>query len=353
MGALKVFLAVMAFLTLGDSHTRAEPRSCVWLPNTCEQLTSAAAVLEATVESTQVIRSSATVWSSTDPCMVVLSDVKALRGPAVTVVNATDSSCGVDFKNGVRYLIVAYRAADGGLWVSKCGLTRPLSQAQGLLDYLQLPIRAGAPLPSRVWGQVQRATNPADFESDAIGVPGAQVTFQGSTTHSVTTRDDGRYVITGMPPGRYTITVNPPAGIPELGPARPWTDFDLSYKSPLCAEMNFWAQINSSISGVVVDEKGQPVRNVFVQLQFPDQADLSRGRAGAGYTTGPDGRYEFTDLPPARYVVGLNPEHQQDSNVHPFAPASALTASGAAVITLAFGERITLSPLVARRVRIF
>ena len=343
---------MLAFLTVSGSHTRAERSSCMWLPNTCEQLASAAAVLEATVESTQVIRPSATVWSSTDPCMVVLSDVKAWRGPAVTVVNA-ESPCGAEFKIGERYLIVAHRATNGVLSVIGCGLTRPLSQAQGLLDYLQLPIRAGDPLPSRVWGQVRRITKWADYEREFTGVPGAQVTFQGKATRSVTTEDDGRYVVTGLPAGEYTVTVDPPAAIPELSSARPFNDFDFSYRSgPLCAEVNLMTPINSAITGVVVDEKGQPVGNAFVQLQFPDQVDLSRGRAGAGYTTGPDGRYEFTDLPPGRYAVGLNPENQATSSLHPFAPASAVTASGTAAITLAFGERITLRPLIARRVRI-
>lgn len=355
MGALKVLLVVIAFLTVGGSHTRAERRSCMWLPNTCEMLAEAAAVLEATVESTEIIRSSPTVWSSTDSCTVVLSDVKAWRGAAASVVSTSESTCAADFKKGVRYLIVAYRGADGGLRAGiSCGLTRPLSEAQGLLDYLQLAIPAGTPPPSRVWGQVKRATKWEDYTREFVGVPDAQVTFRGKTTRSVTTGADGRYVVTGLPAGDYTITVNPPAAIPELGPAEPLNDFDLSYRSaPACAEMDFVTQIKSAISGVVVDEKGQPVNNVFVQLQFPGQIDLSRGRAGAGYTTGPDGSYEFTGLPPGRYVIGLNLERKDNySLLFPFAPVEAVTASGATVITLAFGERMTLRPIVARRMRI-
>jgi hypothetical protein len=99
-------------------------------------------------------------------------------------------------------------------------------------------------------------------------------------------------------------------------------------KDSACAQLDFIAPIMSAISGVVVDQLGQPRGNVFVQLRLPDQVDLARGAAGAGYTTGPDGRFLFTDLPPGRYEIGFK--------------------TGGTIVTLALGERRVLPPLVVR-----
>jgi hypothetical protein len=46
---------------------------------------------------------------------------------------------------------------------------------------------------------------------------------------------------------------------------------------------------------------------VFVSLGLADQADAARrGSAGGGTETNEDGRYEFSELPPGRYRVGID-----------------------------------------------
>jgi hypothetical protein len=116
-----------------------------------------------------------------------------------------------------------------------------------------------------------------------------------------------------------------------------------------CAELDFVAPIKSAISGVILDEGGRPVSGAFVQLGLADQLDRSRGTAGAGIATDPNGRYRFDHLPPGRYLVGLNIWGGGPNPGTPFAEAYAETTAGQTVISLPFGGSITLAPIRARR----
>ena len=324
----------------------AKACTCMAPVKTCGVLTGAASVLEATVDSIRLVpspipqaalASGAASFStfSNDVRVVTLRDVKAWRGAgSTTVITARDSaSCGYEFEIGTRYLIVADAATGGHLAVSRCGLTRRLSEAQGLIDYIRLLGATGSRPPIRVWGQVMRATRWIDFTREYTGVADARVTLDGATRRSIRTGPDGRFVAADLPPGRYRATVTAPSPLP-LGRSRPW-DFELGATSATaCLELDFVVPIESSISGVVVDERGQPVRGVFVRLHLPDQRDYSRGWAGGGYTTDALGRYEFKDLPPGRYAIGLH---------EPGDPAPAT------IVSLRLGERLILQPLIVRR----
>lgn len=353
MRRVLVLLVFVASLGAGESTLSARRCTCGGSSLTCGSIAEAHAIFEATVASTEVIRSSSGVWSTADPLVVALKDVRPLRGRAATVVSTPSggSSCGFDFKTGERYLIFAHAGPSGGLSVSRCSHTRPLSKARGLVAYLQSPLPSSAPPPSRVWGTVERMARWINYEAEFVGVGGAQVTFTGRITHSVTTRSDGSYDIGTLPPGRYDITVQPPTSVPELAETRYWAETEIGVdKASACLEIGFNLPIRSSISGTVVDAQGNTVEKAFVQLHFPDQPDrLSRGNAGAGYTTGPDGRYVFEGLPPGRYVIGLNLEQRPASLLFPFHNDQARDAAGQTVISLKFGEQLVLQPLVARR----
>lgn len=331
-GCVLSLAAVLVHVSIADACT------CVGPINTCSAISSAAAVFDGTVASVRVgptappEAGSMTITGS-DVRIVTFRNVTAWRGAAPTSVRTAlhGSACGYEFKVGTRYLVVAEASAGGHLAVTRCGLTRPFSEATGLVDYLRLPVETGTKPPVRIWGQVTRASRWTDFAREHTGVPQARVVIDGPVRQSIRTDADGRFLLDDLPPGRYSATVLPPATLP-LGQAAS-REFELgTTAATACLELDFVAPIDSSISGVVVDAAGAPLAGAFVRLQLLDQRDFSRGAAGAGATTDAQGSYRFTDLPPGRYSIGVGASSDE---------------AAAREVSLRLGQRIVLQPFIS------
>ena len=349
---------VAAVAVLACTRT-ADACVCVGSPQNCAQVRTSGAVFEGTVHSIELTRTSERANTfpsgaasftrmSTNHHVVTLRDVKAWRGvAATTVVTAADgASCGYRFRSGLRYLIVADQTSDGRLTVSACSLTRPLSEADGLIEYVQA---LDTPTPqTRVWGAVEMAVRWVDFTREYGPISGARVTMTGPERRSVLTSLNGAYVIAGLPPGRYTLRVELPGSLPQLGEIQAQA---IELTTGGCAEFWHIAPAKSAITGTVLDERGAPMRGVFVNLALGDQEDLSRGHAGAGTTTDARGRYRFGDLPPGRYAVGLNIWNGCPNPSEPFSAVHARTSLGEALVSLPFGGTVTLEPLRVRKLR--
>ena len=229
--------------------TTADACSCIASPDRCKGVVTADAVFEATVESTELgVRSASSVASlppgavpllADDFRVVTLRDVRSLRGeaPATVITARSGESCGYEFRAGTRYLIVAHRLPDGRLSVSSCGLTRPLSEASGLLEY---PSDArGASNTNTSVGAGRDAGPWADFNRDVDPIPAARVTVNGPQLRSVMTGADGRYSLADLPHGLYTVNVALPGVFPQLGEVEP-KSLVLDKATPYaCAELDF------------------------------------------------------------------------------------------------------------------
>ncbi len=275
--------------------------------------------------------------------LVRMQDIRPVKGtPQDVLVSITYRSedCSYEFRPGQRYLIVATRLDDGRLAPS--GLTRPIETSSGLRTYVQTLRQATG---GELWGNVSMPARWTEWAVTYGPVPGARVTVRGPKTRTTTTDVHGEYRVGGLPWGVYTVRVDLPRSTPFLNPLAPQT-VQLDPASA-CAEAIFTAESRSRVEGVVVDEHGQLVPRIFVSLEPADFFDPAHGPGtvpGMGVTTDSRGRYVFSDLPPVRYVVGVN-IGGGPSPGSPYFEAYATTATGEVVVSLPVGGNAMLEPL--------
>jgi hypothetical protein len=157
----------------------------------CRGAASAEAVFEATVDAVDSKMphserrnpdGTVTVSISTDDMTTTVrfKEIRALRGAAPEqLVQRGTGSCRFTFEPGVRYLVVLTQDGDG-LGASRCGLTRRIEEAAGLLQYIDGLDRAST--ETLVWG---RAVHSSDLTRPPIVVtplPNVTVSLQGPTT---------------------------------------------------------------------------------------------------------------------------------------------------------------------------
>jgi hypothetical protein len=269
-----------------------------------------------------------------------------VRPGKITLEN-TPSNCALRVTLGERYLVYAYRERPAGpLTLSMCTRTRPLSDPLARADVAYLTHRrlgSGRPLMTGVITDVTMdLATPGAMQRPVAGVRVTATPLDGGRSRTVTTDADGRYELTKVPAGRFNITASLP---PQFEPLEPVTVTIDERRG--CAEANIGVRIDGRISGQLLDEQGQPMRRVVVQLADPAQARALKSPLRTIETiTTYQGQFEFRYVGPGRYVVGVNlhmPLRSGTLNRRRFYGES-LDPATATVVEIETAERRVLPP---------
>jgi protocatechuate 3,4-dioxygenase beta subunit len=307
----------------------------------CQTVGPGAIVFEATVERIETkslppVQLRDLLLNGASERLTHLRDLRAVRGTPQDVLVTRifgDEDCSFQFRVGQRYLIVAARRDDGRLAATIT--TRPVESSTEARARTIEEFRTG-----RLLGSVAMPERWTEWGIDYEPVPEALITLRGpALTRTTRTDAGGNYGFTNLPWGAYTIQVDLPAWTSFLRPLEPQ---QVALPAEVaCAEVEFTAQTRSLLEGTVVDERGQPAAGIPVVVHPADFED-ARGEGngpGFGLLTDTNGRYQFSNLPPARYVVGVNTSGEPSPR-YPYKEAYA-EVQGEAVIRVGLGVRAT------------
>jgi len=189
-----------------------------------------------------------------------------------------------------------------------------------------------------------------------LGAPGRGV--PGVQSRQITD-GQGRFAFVGVPvSARLPIAASRPGYVAEDGEpfGAPTTDLSLSDGQWL-SQVKLALRKLASVSGTVIDERGEPVAGVavraFVRLQIAGRDHLA---SAPSTITDDRGQYRFANLPPGRYVICVPsvqasvPASTPERSIAnlPGPPPAAMeatgTASGRSAIDAGFGTRLVAGP---------
>jgi hypothetical protein len=247
--------------------------------------------------------------------------------------------CGYPFTEGTQYLVYASRnEKDGRLAVSICSRTAPLAEASDDIAYIRG--LANAATGGTIFGSATRfARNLREGGSTKVGpIAGMKVVAtSGNRRVEAVTGEDGRFRFEALSPGTYRVEASVPAGL------TPQESQEVRVADRGCAEIVYLACSDGRVSGRLLDSSGNPVRSTTVDLIPVDSLDGDR--RGLWEISEEDGRFEIDEVPPGRYVLGVNlarPAEPTDNYPVPrtFFP-SGDSPSTAQVIVLGDGQHVS------------
>jgi 5-hydroxyisourate hydrolase-like protein (transthyretin family) len=300
-----IFLSLLLFLL---SVERVNACSCVPIPPPCEAYKKTHAIFTGLV--TEI---DPRVKDAQEPPYAHFSIERAFKGiteKEIKMYQGTASGdCSLKFEQGKRYLIYADYDDEGKqFFTSFCTRTTQLEYAAEDLDYLEgLP---DSNQGNRLSGMVVK-NDYEDSESPSIpelisGVTVIAEREDGKRFEAVT-NSQGLYKMLGLLPGRYTVEAKLPSylikddhqpnrvEVPVLG----------------CATAAVLARTDGRLSGTLLDAQGKPASGIYVELIASElssklESVAKRPFFGRVEETGDDGHFEFKELKPGSYLLGVN-----------------------------------------------
>ena len=188
-----------------------------------------------------------------------------------------------------------------------------------------------------IFGEVSRINQNAADKSPQP-VEGATITIESESKRvEVITDSKGRYRVSALPPGAYKVRLTPPKGLNIYDPER---EVEVSDRG--CAEVAFWIEADTRITGRVFDVQSRPTSDVLIEL-VPAKPALS-GSFPQFVRTDKEGRYEMKLVKPGRYLLGVRIYGSAGSTYVPYPRTyypGVTDESQATVITITEGQVIT------------
>jgi hypothetical protein len=304
------------------SPLEAESCTCIMSGPPCQEAWQAPVVFAGTViEMHQAPSGSGIV-------RVRLKVTEAFRGVEVGEIDihlrgGGGGTCDPPFQMGQSWLVYANNRWEGGPgWTaSSCSRTRLLQNAGEDLEYLRLP---DAQKPqSRIVGQVQHQVfdlanrNYGPRNQPVSGVP--VIVSDGSTKLETRTDADGRYAVRVEARRAYTVEFGKVEGLTVAGyPRQVWLPHHLA-----CSAVDGYARYDGRIAGQVVDNRGRPIPFFPLTLHAAPRIPFG-GFEKHGFTDA-TGRFEFTGVDPAVYMISPSTSLWRNTEALPALTAAALT----------------------------
>lgn len=334
-------LILSLFLYLEESATAC---SCLPPPPPCEAYRETPAIFIARV--TGIITETGSDGAPAEFARIAVE--QALKGITQTEIKmwqgTASGDCSFRFEQGKRYLIYAnYDEESRTYHTNTCMRSRALAYAAEDLDFLRgLPLSAQG---TRLSGMVVTADYIEAYRENAPPqlLSGIRIAVESANgeRYEATTNDEGFYKIVGLPPGSYRITPQLPS---HLSLAYDMPDMIEIPIGSCGASVSFLTRTDGRIGGTLTDAQGRPAANTYIDLLPLELAGrLNDRRIGRFSRTDERGRFEFRELRPGRYLLGVN-LRQAPSGSQPF-PRTFFPGTQDQVrsqaITLNRGEKLT------------
>lgn len=296
---------------------------------------------------------------------LVQESFKGVSGYEVEIHSGTGGGdCGYWFLRNESYVVYAYRSSeDNKLYTNICTRTKHMSRAKEDLDFLRGvgDAKPGGTLSGKLIRYIGDREHGPYQEGPKMS--GIKIVVKGAGgTFEAVTNEAGEYRITGLPAGEYDAFPQLP---PHLGAIASHDTVDrfgsysghkpIALSDRSCADMSFGVQFSGVVSGKVVDDKGEPAKEVHINLALAENAE----KYWSAWTD-EEAHYEFHMVQPGNYLVGVNlrwAPDRDDPYRRTYYPG-VNDKSEAGLIVMGEGERLkgydlTLPPrLVEREVQV-